>query len=98
MPTKDLTLDVLKSIRDEAKKTNERLATMDGRLIAVESGIKGLERRLVESEMRTATALTDLAGTVRELTTMLRGQHDLRPRVEQCERDILFIKERLPDA
>ena len=57
-----------------------------------------LGRRIVESEMRTATAITQLAGTVGELTTVLKASHDLRPRLERCERDIEQLKSRLPDA
>ena len=34
----------------------------------------------------------DLAGTVRELTSTLRAQSDLRPRVEHCEHDIENLK------
>ena len=105
MATKDLTLEVLKSIRDEIRQTNTRLesmdvrlGSMDSRLESVEGGLKNLERRLVDSELRIATAMADLAGTVREVTVLLKNQHDLRPRVEQCERDILVLKGRLPDA
>ena len=45
--------------------------------------------------MRPATAITDLSGTVRELTGMLRSQHDMRPRVERCERDIADLRNKL---
>jgi uncharacterized protein Yka (UPF0111/DUF47 family) len=55
-----------------------------------------LSRRIVDSEMRTATAITELAGTVGELTDVLRRQADLRPRVEQNERDIDELKRRMP--
>ncbi len=58
--------------------TNERLDT--------------LARRVVESEVRTSTAITDLAGTVREMTSVLRTANDLRPRLERCEQDIAEIK------
>jgi uncharacterized protein YceH (UPF0502 family) len=53
---------------------------------------------VVESELRTATAITDLAVTVRDMTSVLRAQSDLRPRVERCEQDIAKLKERLPAA
>jgi len=55
-----------------------------------------LSRRIVESEIRTSTAIADLAGSVREMTDVLRATHDLRPRVERCERDIVDLKRRLP--
>lgn len=56
----------------------------------------GLGQRIAESELRTATAIADLAGTVREMTTVLKAQHDLRPRVERCEQEIADLKRRLP--
>ena len=48
--------------------------------------------------VHTHEALTALAGTVRDLTSMLRAQADLRPRVERCERDIEGILRRNPNA
>jgi hypothetical protein len=57
-----------------------------------------LTQRVVESELRTATAITDLAGTMRDMTAVLRSSADLRPRVEKCEQDIEKIKLRLPAA
>lgn len=81
----NLTTRILKEIRDEVRRTNERLETM-----RVE-----LSERITQSELRTATALTDLAMTVRDLTSLLRAQSDLRPRVERCERDIAELRTRL---
>jgi hypothetical protein len=66
--------------------------------MAVSDLREDLGRRMVESELRTATALTDLAGTVREMTGVLRAQSDLRPRVERCELDIVELRKRLPQA
>jgi hypothetical protein len=66
-------------------ETNERLDDLRSEL----------SRRIVESEVRTSTAITDLAGTVRDLTGVLRAQADLRPRVEKCERDIDDLRRRV---
>ncbi len=55
-----------------------------------------LSRRIVDSEIRTSTAIVELAGTVHEMTEVLRASHDLRPRVERCEQDIADIRRRLP--
>jgi len=52
-------------------------------------------RRVVESEVRTATAITELHGTVHDLVDVLRAQHDVRPRLERAEREITEIKNRL---
>jgi len=89
----NLTLRALREIRDEVRRTNERLDTTNERLDAMHAG---LSQRIVESELRTATALTELAVTVREMTSVLRAQNDLRPRVDQCERDIAELRARLP--
>ena len=81
----DVTIEILKSIRDEQKGMREELKGTNLRL-------DELTRRVVESEIRTSTAITELAGTVREMTTVLRTSADLRPRVERCERDIEDLK------
>src|SRR5262245_2954616 len=105
-----ITVEILKDIRGEIKKTNARLDQTNARLDTFAQAVRGeltdvrgelqelrddLGRRIVESEMRTATAITDLHGTVRELTSVLRNQADLRPRVEKCEQEIVDIKEQL---
>lgn len=95
MEPENLTLEVLKQIREEGKKTNERINETNARLDQLRDE---LSRRIVESEMRTATAITALAGTVGDLVTFVKQDRDLRPRVEQCERDITDLKSRLPDA
>lgn len=57
-----------------------------------------LSRQIVESELCRATAITELAGGVREVAQILRAQHDLRPSVERCEAEIAEIKKQLPAA
>lgn len=105
----DLTVEILKQIRDEVKQvrdevkqTNVRLDQVNGSLeqTRVELGarIDETNARLVESEIRTATAITALAGSVQEMTAVLRQGHDLRPRVERCESEIAAIKAKLPAA
>ncbi len=107
----NLSVRILREIRDEIRRTNERLDATNERLdatngrldatnaslsVRIDAMHEGLSRRIVESELRTATAIADLAGTVREMTAVLREQHDLRPRVERCEREIAELKGRLP--
>lgn len=106
MEPENLTLEVLKQIRDEAKKTNERIdhlrdettAYINQTNVRLDQLRDELSRRIVESEMRTATAITALAGNVGELVNFLKQDRDLRPRVEQCEKEIVSLKSRLPDA
>ena len=95
MATSDLTLEVLKAIRDEVRQTNSRLDQANERLEGLR---EELSRRIVESEVRTSTAIADLAGTVREMTALLRNLVDLRPRVERCEHEIDALKQRLPPS
>lgn len=99
MEPTDLTIELLKGIRDEARLTNEGVTETNVRLDETNSRLDSLRdelsRRIVESEVRTATAITELAGTVREMTSFLRQTNDLRPRVERCEDDIETLKRRL---
>jgi hypothetical protein len=88
----NLSVRILKEIRDEVRRTNARIDSTNERLDAMHAG---LSQRIVESELRTATAITELAATVRDMTSVLRAQNDLRPRVERCERDIAELKGRL---
>jgi peptidoglycan hydrolase CwlO-like protein len=101
-----LTIEILKSIRDEVQKANARIDQTNARLdqtierldqtnTRIEAMGDELARRIVASEMRTATALTDLAGTIQELSAILRQQADLRPRVERCEQDIGELKRKI---
>ena len=99
----DVTVKILRGIRDDIRdvhgglgrvesairETNVRVDHLAAELLATRDE---LSRRIVESEVRTASALTDLAGSVREMTGVLRAQHDLRPRVEKCEQDIAELR------
>jgi chromosome segregation ATPase len=103
MESSDITIEILKDIRGEIRElrgdtnarldeTNRRLDESNRRMDDTNDRLDTIAQRVVESEMRTATAIADLAGTVREMTQVLRASHDLRPRVERCEQDIAEIK------
>jgi hypothetical protein len=109
----DITVEVLKDIRGElqqlrgeTKGVRAELQQLRGDTNARLDAVRGevhdtghdLGRRIVESELRTATALTDVAGTVRDMTGVLRAGADLRPRLEKCEQEIGELKRRLPEA
>jgi hypothetical protein len=89
MEPTDITVEILRDIRDEVRNTNVRIDHTNERLDTMR---EELSRRIVESEVRTSTAIADLAGTVREMTQVLRAANDLRPRVERCEQDIVELK------
>lgn len=92
MPPKDLTTEILKDIRDELRQTRTELK---GELVETNTRLDHLSRRVVEGELRTATAITDLHGTLREVVDLFRAEHPLAPRVERCEKDISELKQRL---
>lgn len=92
MEPADVTIEILKGIRDEVKQTNARLEQTNTRIDAMRNE---LSHRIVASEVRTATAITDLSFTVREMTDVLRAQHDMRPRLDRCEHDITVLRQHL---
>ena len=98
----DLTIEILKDIRASVRETNSELGTLRASVRETNGELgtlrEELSRRIVESEVRTATAITDLAGSVRDVAAALRSQHDLRPRVERCETEIAELKKRMPAA
>jgi uncharacterized coiled-coil DUF342 family protein len=100
MEPTDITVHILREIRDEIhtglgqvreeiQNTNARVDQTNERLDTFRDE---LGRRLVESEIRTSTAMADLVGTVREVRDLLSDRLDLRDRVERCERDIDSLK------
>jgi hypothetical protein len=93
MEPTDVTIEILKDIRSEIRETKHEIRETKQELHETR---EELSRRIVESEIRTSTAITELAGTVHDLVDVLRASHDLRPRVERCERDISDLKRRLP--
>jgi methyl-accepting chemotaxis protein len=80
-------------------QTNARLEQTNARLDETNERLEGLghtlSSRIAESEMRTATALTDLAGGLQKVTATLHDALDLRPRVERCERDITELQHKV---
>jgi predicted neutral ceramidase superfamily lipid hydrolase len=96
METSDVAIEILKEIRDAVRRTNVRLDETNVHLarveVRVETGLADVSRRIEESGIRTSKAIADVADTVRETTSFLRDQHDLRPRVEKCERDIAELQ------
>ncbi len=80
MEPTNLTIEILKDIRDGIRTTNER--------------IDRLERRQVESETRIATELIAVAGAVNGLREDLREERALRQRIDDHERRIQAIERR----
>jgi hypothetical protein len=96
MEPTDLTIEILRGIRDDLGGLREELHQTRAELSERIDGLREeLSSRIVASEIRTATAITDLSGTVRDMTAVLRAQHDLRPRLERCERDIADLQQKI---
>ena len=110
MEPSDITIEILRSIRDEVRGMRGEMSGIRGEMSGIRGEVRGnrkelvrlgtrvdeMGRHIVASELRTATAISDLAGTVNELTVVLREQADLRPRVEKNEHDIAALKQRVP--
>ena len=89
-------LDALReSLTKRIDSTNERIDSTNERIDDLR---EVLSKRIVESEIRTSTAIADLAGSIQDLTALLRKQADPRPRVGRCEHEIAKIKARLKSA
>jgi len=80
MDPTDLTIEVLKSIRDELRGTNVRLDRV--------------ERRQADTEVRLATELVAVVGAVNEVRDLLREDRHLRDRVDDHERRLAAVEAR----
>jgi hypothetical protein len=70
----DITVEILKDIRDEVRmtrtETNARIDETNQRLDTMR---EELSRRIVSSEIGTATAIAELSGAVGQMTQVLRA-------------------------
>ena len=87
MEPTDLTIEILKDIRDESRKTNERVD-------ALQSEMKQFRGEARQTEVRLATELVAVAGAVREVRDLLREDRVLRDRVDDHERRIVAMEHR----
>jgi len=94
MEPTDLTIEILKSIRDELRglkvgqtETNARLESLER---TTNERFERLERRQTETEVRLSTALTEVVGALGDVRTLLRENYaatirDLDRRVTALE-------------
>lgn len=110
MGSDDIAVQILRDIRDEIRGVREEVhatnvrvdatnVRLDAHIEATRDGLQSLRedlgRKIVESEVRTATAIHELAGTMHDVRDLLRDRLDLRDRVDRCERDIAELKQRV---
>lgn len=94
MESDDLTVRILIEIRDEIRTTNVRVDDLGRRIDGLGLRIVEVDHRLLESEVRTATRISEQIAATRDLYALLKDRFELRDRVERCERDIDELKHR----
>ncbi len=106
MEPNEITHQILREIRDAARDTNTRVdetnrrldetnLRLDGTNLRLDRTREELGKRIVESEIRTATAITAVAGEIHQIKELLIDRLDLRDRVSACERDIAWLRARI---
>jgi hypothetical protein len=87
MEPTDITLEILKSLRDELHHgLNGVCEDLREGLAGVTERIDRLERRQTETDLRIATELVAIAGAVREIRDAYREERALSHRVDDHER------------
>ncbi len=106
MTTSDLTVEILREIRDEARQTNERLAavesrlgTMDERLGSMDQRLESMDERLESMDQRlgrTEQGLSDLGQFMRQIALdQARHERFHTHHVDVLERDVEDLKGRV---
>lgn len=107
MEPTDITVEILKGIRDEVRGVREdltaevrrvredlgaRLDETNARIDETNSHLVRLERRQTESEMRVATQLVAVVGAVNEVRDALREELGVRKQVDDHERRLRALE------
>jgi hypothetical protein len=106
MQPTDLTIEILKGIRDEVRATNIRVDGLrdelrgtndrvDGTNLRIDALREETARRFNESETRMSSELLAVAGAVREVRDLLRDDRQVRGQVIDHERRLSAIENRL---
>ncbi len=110
MDPTDITIEILKSIRDEIKdvrsEMRDGLADVRSEIQETHAGLQGvrteiketrerLEKRQTETEMRLATELVGVAAAVLQVRDLLQEDRTVRTRVEDHERRIAAIEKKV---
>ncbi len=102
MEPTDLTIQILQEIRGEIRQLrddmNERIGETNSRLDSTNEHLESLGRRQTETEVRLATEIIAVAQAVKDVKDLLHENIDVRPRVEDHERRLSLIEERLGNS
>jgi hypothetical protein len=105
MQPTDVTVEILKSIRDGVhnvrSELHDGLASVRDEvrvgLAGVTERMDRIERRQTEADLRVATELVAVAGAVREVRDAYREERALRHRVDDHERRLSEVERRVPE-
>lgn len=99
MTTSDLTVEILREIRDEARQTNRRLAAVESRLGSMDQRLESMDDRLESMDQRlgrTEQGLSDLGQFMRQIALdQARHERFHTHHVDVLERDVEDLKGRL---
>lgn len=105
MEPADITVEILKSIRDEVRGTREEthelrtdvhemFTGLSSRIDETNMRFDKLAKRQVEAEVRLATELASVTGAVCEVRDLLRDDLGLRRRVDDHEARLAALEQR----
>lgn len=106
MTTSDLTVEILREIRDEARQTNRRLAAVESRLGSMDERLESMDQRLESMDDRLETmdqrlgrteqGLSDLGKFMRQIALdQARHERFHTHHVDVLERDVEDLKGRV---
>ncbi|MFO1207496.1 MAG: hypothetical protein U1E63_17530, partial [Burkholderiales bacterium] len=95
----DLTVEILREIRDEARQTNRRLAAVESRLGSMDERLGCMDERLESMDQRlgrTEQGLSDLGQFMRQIALdQARHERFHTHHVDVLERDVEDLKGRM---
>ncbi len=96
MANDDITILVLREIRDEMKGMRDDMQGMRDEQRGMRLDLGSVERRLETLETTLATEIVGFRRDFIVVRDLLVGRRDLRPRVDRLEADVAELKRRVP--
>lgn len=92
----EVTIELLRSIRDEIVHVATRVDATNERLDTTNSRLERLERRQVEMEVRLTTELVAVTGAINTLNETFKADRGVRVTVRDHEKRITALEKRAP--